>query len=939
MLRSIFLAIFCFLAINSYAGKITGTVKDSKDSSGLPGVIINVKTLDKGAVTDIDGHFEINDVPDGRYDVVATYVSYKKQTQQINVRGAEPVILNMALVSSNAQLSGVSVKAARSTQTEVAVLNEIRKSSVVVSGISAAQIGKTMDRNAADVVKRIPGVTIQDDRFIIIRGLADRYNTVWLNDAVAPSSEVDKKSFSFDLIPSGLIDRILIFKTPAANLPGDFAGGMVKIYTSSLPAKNEYKFAIQGSYRDGSTGTDFNYEPKHSGDAFGYDNGGRNLPSAVPGEYFDKNHYDVGAITRSFENNWIINTQKQKPDLRISGSAANIFKLGTIKLGNTFGFSYANTRTNYNKQLYDWDQTVLNYHYNDQESINKVSLALLDNITGVIGNSKIEFKNLYNQIGTSGVTLRTNIRDSALGSSSFVDLKGYQLFYENKRTYTSQLMGSHHNDENTRKYNWTIGYSNLFRNLPDLRRIQYTELVPQSGIFQAAVASGSPDVNRGGGKLYGKLNEDNYSFSHEFFQKLKINSEYSVELSLGNYLEYKNRNYDLRQLGYTIPATGGQARLDLLRLPVGQIFEASNVGDQSNFIIVDNTDGFDHYTAKNTLIASFVSLNIPIGDHIKALIGARYESNRQQLETKVSTATVSPDLKTNYLLPSANFTYNFTAKMLLRFAYGQTLNRPEFREQAPAFFYDYTLRAGTYGAFFFPGAKGLKVAEVQNFDFRWEYYPSVGELIHAGLFYKKFKNPIQQSILGGLQDKAFSYINGSSAYVAGLEIDARKNLDFLDDKLNTGFLKNFVLVGNLSLAKSELIIDSTYASEQGADVVQKGPLQGQSDYVVNAGIFYQNDSNGVQGSLLYNVYSPRSYAVGRRLDGSIGELAFHSLDLNLSKVFAKHYTLTIGIQNLLDQSIRYVEDTNLDNKFTSTDNPFTTYKPGRYFTLGIRVRF
>ena len=234
----------------------------------------------------------------------------------------------------------------------------------------------------------------------------------------------------------------------------------------------------------------------------------------------------------------------------------------------------------------------------------------------------------------------------------------------------------------------------------------------------------------------------------------------------------------------------------------------------------------------------------------------------------------------------------------------------------------------------------MDVAEVQNFDVRWEFYPNPSELIHVGAFYKSFKNPIQQITLGGYADPYFSFMNCTKAYVAGVEVDVRKNLMFLDDKLGTGFFKNFVLVGNVSLGKSELTIDSTYGAEHNGNVVLKGPLQGQSNYVANAGFFYQNDSLGLLASVLYNVYSPRVYAIGTSGDGSIGELAFHSFDASVSKIFAKNYTLTFGVQNLLNSSVRLYEDTNQDNKFDSkTDMPYKTYKPGQYFTLGIKVRF
>ncbi len=912
------------------AATISGAIHDAKDTSAMIGVVINIVGTQRSAQTDMDGHYEFQNMPDGTYTLEFNYVSYAKQSITVTVASGADVVQDVTLKATGNQLTGTTVRTGRRTNTESSVIMEIKKSSVAVSGISAAQISKTQDRNAADVVKRIPGVTIQDDRFITVRGLADRYNTVWLNDAGAPSSEVDKKSFSFDLIPSGLIDRILVFKTPAANLPGDFAGGMVKIYTTSIPEKNQYNFAVQGSYRDGSTGTDFNYEPRRPGDALGYDNGSRNIPAGVPSGFFDRNTPGAADITKAFGNNWIINSKKESPDLRLSGSASNVFKLKAVKIGNTIGGSYSNTRTNYNVQRYSYTDTSQDYHYNDHESINKVNLALLENVAAVIGNTKLEFKNLYNQIGTSGVTERTSVQDP--GTSPTTNLRAYQLAYENRKTYTSQLSGTHHNEDNSRKYNWTLGYSNLMRNQPDLRRITYAEDAAGNNRYYAQVTQGV-DINNGGGKYYASLNEKTYSFNHEFSQQIPFSSDYKIELSLGNYLEYKTRDFEARELGYTLRRTD----TNLIKLPISQIFAPSNVGDQSNFMVADNTAPYDHYQATNTLIASFLSLNVPIGNRVKALIGARYESNKQTLESVLPTLdTIKPELKTNYLLPSINVTYNFTPKMLARVAYGKTLNRPEFREQAPLFFYDFSLRAGTYGAMY--QSDTLSIAEVDNLDARWEYYPSAGELVHAGIFYKRFKNPIQQVIVVGVSDKSFTFRNGQDAYVAGFELDVRKNLSFLDDKFGTKFLKNIVLVGNLSLSKSELTIDTSRVRL----AVPKGPLQNQSDYVVNAGIFYQNDSLALQGSLLYNYYSPRLYAVGTIGGGygSIGELGFHSLDFTLSKSFYKHYSFTVGVQNLLDQTLTFVEDVNQDNKFDKTkDTPFTNYKPGRYFTVGVKLRF
>lgn len=306
MLRTCTLLMAILVGLHASAGTIKGTVRDAKDSSSMVSVVVTILNSERSAQADVDGRFEIQNLPDGTYKLEFNYIKYTKHIETVTLSHGDDIELNVKMSAKGNQLQGATVRTGRRTNTEASVLMEIKKTTLVVSGISAAQISKTMDRNAADVVKRIPGVTIQDDRFITVRGLADRYNTVWLNDAGAPSSETDKKAFSFDIIPSGLIDRILIYKTPSPELPGDFAGGMVKIYTTSIPDKNTYTFGISTHYRSGSTGSDFFYNEKSSTDWLGYDDGSRSLPSAVTNEYVDPSLANNASISKAFKNTFKI---------------------------------------------------------------------------------------------------------------------------------------------------------------------------------------------------------------------------------------------------------------------------------------------------------------------------------------------------------------------------------------------------------------------------------------------------------------------------------------------------------------------------------------------------------------------------------------------------------------------------------------------------------
>jgi TonB-dependent receptor len=936
MIRLTVLFTLLLAATGLKAATISGTVRDGKDTSAMIGVIISIANSPRSAQTDIDGHYEFHDMPDGTYTLEFNYVSYAKESTTITVVGGADVSQDVVMKATGNQLTGTTVRTNRRTNTESSVILEIKKSNVVVSGISAAQISKTMDRNAADVVKRIPGVTIQDDRFITVRGLADRYNTVWLNDAGAPSAEADKKAFSFDIIPSGLIDRILIYKTPSPELPGDFAGGMVKVYTTSIPEKNTYTFGVSSSYRSGSAGESFNYNKKSSTDWLGYDKGVRSLPSIVTDEYVKTSQSNNNELSRAFGNDFQVFSKKQPLDLRVNGSASNVFKLGNVKLGSTIGFTYSNTSTNYNIRRQDFDDTDKVFNYNDQQSSNKANIGGLANIAAVIGNSKIEFKNLYNQIGNATVVSRTSNPDSfnARGANE----QSYAMGYESRATYSAQLTGNHHNDADSRKYTWAIGYTDLYRNQPNLRRIKYVEQEPAgTGPYRAAMNAASMDVINGGGRYYASLFENIYSFSHQLTQKVSLIKNFEFDVNLGNYVEYKTRSFAARQFAYVLPNPSSQQTYNLPFLPVNEIFADSNVGGEGHFRIGEDTHDYDSYSATNRLIASFVSVTLPIGPRVKVVTGVRYEDNLYTLNAKVNQVPNEPVVKTKFLLPSINASYNFNAKSLVRAAYGKTINRPEFRETAPLYFYDFDRSAGVYGALFPTSISGngdtLKVAQIQNVDVRYEFYPSSGEVIQIGGFYKHFKDPIQMvSYKSG--DRGYTFMNGTTAYAYGVEVDVRKNLSFLGEQ---SIFRNLTVVGNLAFSRSELTLDTIGKFAQ--RLLPRAPLEGQSPYVLNTGIFYQSDSLGFQGSLLYNVYGPRAYSLGTIDDGSIGELAFHSLDLAVSKTFFKHYQINAGVQNLLDQSYRFVMDGNRDLKFTSDDLLYTNYKPGRYFTLGLRVRF
>lgn len=947
MFRILLTAIVVLFAQYTFAATIKGLVTDAKNEP-LVGVVVSLTGTGKGGVSDMDGRYEILDVANGSYEIEFAYPTYKTYKQTITISGGQDLMMDMKLMPEVTELKGSEVRAVRITHTENAVINEIRTSNAVMSGTGSAQISKTMDRNAADVVKRIPGVTIQDDRFVIIRGLPDRYNTVFLNDAATPSSESDKRAFSFDMIPAGLIDRVLVYKSPSPELPGDFAGGMVKVYTSTLTDKNKITLNLQTSSREYTTGTSFNYNAPRKNDIIGYDDGKRNVPAGIPDfistknpEYKDK----IETWSKSFGNDWIVSNTKANPDFRGSLAISNVVKIRKVKIGNTLGLSYSNTYTNYHIHRQDWDSVAKVYNYDDHRSVNTVAAGALENIGVAIGNTKIEFKNLYNQVGVTSLTLRRTIPDTV--NIDDKDEKAYAMGYENRRTYAGQLSGSHKNNADTRRYNWTLGHTDLTKNQPNRRVIKYVKDQTQSDSFFKAQIANAVDILNGG-RFYARLTEKTYSFNHQFTQTIKVNDKFSFDVNAGNYAEFKTRKFKIRQFGYSIKsnAIGNGMKY----LPINEIFADSNVDGANKFKIGEITNLYDEYDGENQLVAGFLSVKAPVGKRVVVVGGARYENNVQSIKAVVNIDTISPRVETKFLLPSVNATYNITEKALVRGGYGKTLNRPEFREWAPIYFYDFDDLAGNKGSLFPTTASRnkdnnqgdtLKVAEIQNFDVRYELYPASGEMVQLGAFYKSFRNPIQRVLVPASSfgdNRTFTYINADKAFCYGLELDFRKNLSWFDKLMGTDLMKDFAVVGNLTLAKSEFEVDTSVVN----GAVTKAPIQGQSPYIVNAGLYYQNEDNGFQGSLLYNVSGPRMYAIGTNESGgeSLGEMQFQSLDFTMSKTFFRHYCINIGVQNALGSRVWFMKDSNRDNEFSGKDDKdFRSYYPGRYYTVGVKIKF
>jgi len=924
------LSIVCLLSASFYLQAqiaIQGRVTDKKANEPLTGAAILVEGTTKGTTADIDGYYEISGLVPGNYTLVVSYVSYNKQRiPDVKVVSGVTSTQNIEMEDAALSLASIEVVAKRRTDTELSMLKSVRTSLQVVSGISSQQIGKTLDRDASEVVKRVPGVTIQDNRFIVVRGLNQRYNNVWLNNAATPSSETDVKAFSFDAIPSSMIDNLLIFKSGSPELPAEATGGFVKISTKNIPDEDFLNVEYVVGYNDQTTFKDSYHLPATTFDFLGFGSPARSIPTGFPADLNTLNIAQRDAAALQLRNNWVAKPYTALPNQKVSiafgkkWSLNNGAKLGTITSLN-YSNSY-NTRLNMQNNAYErYDATTETptflYKYHANVYSNDFKMGLMHNWAYQMkSGTTIEFKNIFNQIGVDKTANTEGWNNYRQGN-----FKYFSNQYSSRTTYSGQLSGKHNLEEKTEaKLDWNMGFAYANRIEPDRQNWSMKENTQGNYEFMLPTV---PSINELG-RLYLTNNEYVSTAALNYEQKLNIATIKST-LKAGGYAEYKTRNFSERSLCYRKLDTGFLGDEEINAMSFESLFTQDYLGQNKVLAIDEQTNPANKYDAQNILSAGYLSLNLPLGA-LNIYGGVRAEYNRLTLNGYYNASSpVNVDAPTFNLFPSVNASFNITKESLIRFAFASTINRPEFREVSPLSYYDFTEKNSV------KGNPDLKDALIQNVDLRFEHYPSPNETFSVAGFYKRFTNPIEMVSVGTGSDFSFQNAVGATNY--GIELEMKKSLETMIG------LRNF----SLSLNASYIFSEVQFANLQSE---RSRPLQGQSPFVINTSLFYQNDKLGLSSSLMYNVMGKRIMVAAELNQGQvvipdIYEMPRHVLDFSVNKKNGKQLELKLGIKDLIAQD--YVTQQTYDYVKDGTSKSATlsnkVYNPGRTVTVGASWKF
>jgi outer membrane receptor protein involved in Fe transport len=927
----LFLFTFGFThSLTAQNGSLTGVVLDATNGESVIGAAIVIEDTTLGTATDLDGRYIIRNIPAGVYTITISYVGYNTtRISDVEIVSGRQTTLDVLLEQGNLNLDAVTVTAFRQSNTIESVVQEVRMVSQIATGISGQQIAKSQDSDAAQVLQRVPGITIADNRFVIIRGLGERYNNVLINNVVAPSTEVDKRTFSFDLISSSSLDRMLIYKSGSADLPGDFAGGIIKLYTVDHSEEDFLKIDFGIGLRSGTTGRSFWQSETSPTDFIGFDNGFRTLPSNFPDTFTLQSSARNSQIRIDAANMLPNNFNPQRGTALTNNSLGvamgSTFNVGKYKVASINTIDYSIGYQYFERDFFryfewvDRSQPILKrFAYKDQNYRQDTQLSLMSNWNIILNaRNSISFKNLFNQIGENETIIRNGFDFIQRPDD---DLTNYLLGFRSRSIYTGQLSGIHHTSEHV-TMDWNVGGSYLKEAEPDLRRFRtFRSQTDPTGpfIMQMPPSSNLFDT----GRYYGDLDE--FSINQGLNFTLKPESRLS-EIKTGYVVNYRYRDFASRYISYLYPGFfDPQVREELIRLPLDQIFAPENIRTQDGFVLEEGTRPIDNYTASSLTAAGYLSSVLSF-NQLQLSTGLRVEYNVQQMNSQDDFEEIIVETPVTSFLPFLNTTYELTQRSQIRFGYSRTVNRPEFREMAPFVFYDYKLDAGR------AGNPNLKPATIDNLDLRFEFYPRLGELITFGIFYKYFDDPIENKTIVTTESPQFSYINADYAYNYGAEIEFRKSLSGVT---SSAIMDRFSMNFNASIIFSKVNLGETAVAQS-----QERALQGQSPYIINAALYYDDLKRGLSGSLVYNIIGPRIFSVGDVLFPTIYEMPRHSLDLTATMRVRSNVTIKAGIKDLLNAPFEFVQDSNRNDKADSQDDIIFSYRRGQLLNASVSFRF
>ena len=865
---------------NQLGGTLSGKIVDQKSGDDIIGANIYIVDTKLGASTDIDGKFIIKRIPEGKYIVRVSFLGYEtKSISDVEIKLNEITSLNVSISEDQGiQQQEVVVSASVIKSGEGAILAERKKASSIGDGISSEQMKKAPDATSGDALKRVTGVSIVDNKFIFVRGVTDRYNQTTLNGASVPSTSVDKKSFSFDMLPSNLLDNMNVAKTASPDLPGDFTGGLVQINTLDVPERLSVKVMTGGAMNSITTFKNFQRSQGGSSDWIGSDDGTRLYPA-------QKN--SLSDLGTTLPNSWASNLKKGPIAQSFSVSVGDRIDFEEDQLGIIAALTYRNSfqHTGIGIKEFGGGQPRRDVSgFSDKVS---VLWGGIFDVSYKLGEfNKFNIKNNYNRSAEDKVYIMSGYK-----ADDDENIKSYQTEWEQRGMYSGQISGEHQLSElfNT-KIDWMTNFSQARTEQPDRKEL----------VYGVSPYSDQPMTAKPGERSWGNIYEKTVG------QKVNIAiPTESMKYKFGIFNERRTKNFSMKF--YQVSSNNlSPENFILSTYAVDSIYNRQNFGaGKFSLISFDNSSGA--YDAEQGLFAYYGMIDVPFsisGQNFRFTGGVRIEKSRQEISTeqgRLGSSSISSYLYNSDVLPSANITYMIDERQNIRVAYSHTVNRPEFRERSTFYYYDFDKSE------YVRGNSQLSRALIRNYDLRYEIFPSFGDVIAASYFYKALTNPIEEArTYTSFTER--TWINAVKGKNYGWEFEVRKNLSFLSE-----YLMSSSVVANYTRIISSIPFRENRGNSTLQQIVEgERQMQGQSPYMYNISFSFVEPNFGTSLNILYNEYGSRIDAIGdvKAGDGDVYEQKRGTVDLSVSQplgILMKGLEWKFAVKNLNNQPIVYTQ--------------------------------
>jgi len=903
-------------------GRIQGRIVAT--DSGEPVGFADVKLLPAdttlrgtGGLTNADGTFLLQAAP-GRYALQVTALSYaRKRIEGIVLRAGELLPFSTALEPEAILQDEIVVEARARQDTDASLLSARKKAAAVGDAVSAEQVRRSPDRDAAEVLRRVTGLSVSEGKYVFVRGLGERYSSTEVDGVRIASPEQNKRVVPLDLLPANLLDNIVVQKTYTSDRPAEFGGGDVQVRTKDFPGQRTWSFSASQGWADGVTYRDRRTYASTKSDFWGFGAAARGIPAAVDGVEIPLQTpgtiASLASLANAFSRNWNTTTEKAAPNAGFSATYGDEFKLFGRPLGliQSWSFSHSFDRQDESQRFFQ-NRTDTLYDYAVTRWSETAQLGGLSGLSyRVSPRHSFHLRGLYSNTAEDEVRAYEGQDHNSTEwvTGTWIVRRNTRYTYVQRSILSGSLEGRHEFPGLFgMNVDWKLGHSSARRQQPDRREVTYDRQFWYEGDTAHWVMQGSAR------REYGDLRDDGFGETVTASVPFRLAAMGNGKVQVGFDRQRKERdNFYRRFVIYPNRNADLEAPPDSVMSPSG--FDGGpNSGYVQDATYNDAIVGLDNYRADQKVTAGFVSLDVPLGRRLRANVGARVEQGYQDVRSfalfEPSVILRRGELRDTDVLPSANLTWSATGSINVRLAASRTVSRPDLNELSPSPFIEYI------GGYQVLGNPDLRRATLDNYDVRIESFPSLAEVLAVGFFYKAMHEPIEQVFQAG-SPMLLIPRNSDHGRNLGLELEARLGLGRLAKRLAA-----FSVNANASFISSRVKLEPT-VSRLGSE---EHPLQGQASYLVNATLGYA-PSNRLDFSLMLNTTGRRLRSLGVEPSPDIYADPVSTLDAAMNLTLRTGVRVKASGKNLLDPTVRILQG----------DREVSSYRAGRSVAVALSV--